>query len=336
MLSNKHLHSEILDIYTALNHILLPSNNTPVISVDWSCLSYASYRYLLRASISCKGRSFVCYQEVRPGNHENNNDAHLDFLKNLKAVLPSNIKPIIVTDAVFSPLWFKQVLSFGWEFVGRARQNRRTFYSFKNDCWKKINEIYKSAKNKASCLGSILLTKKNKLKCRMVTYKKTLKGRKKMNCKGTVDKGSYSIRNSESHREPWILVTSLSNTVEASKVVKYYAKRMQIEEEFRDTKSTRYGFGLSESMTKIHVRVAVLLIINQLASLLCWVIACYAVHKKLHTDYHSNSLKSTNVLSAITLGKRVFRKIKSLSAHLFRNGFKLFIKLIARGEYCVS
>ena len=77
---------------------------------------------------------------------------------------------------------------------------------------------------------------------------------------------------------------------------------MQIEEEFRDTKSHKYGFGLSDSGTKIHVRIHVLLIINLLASIFCWVIACSAVQKQQHLDYHANSSKKLNVLSAITLG----------------------------------
>jgi hypothetical protein len=134
---------------------------------------------------------------------------------------------------------------------------------------------------------------------------------------------------SKSNTDPWLLATSLSQTeTSADKIVQYYAYRMQIEEEFRDTKSTRFGFGLSDSRTKTHARINVLLIINMLASIYCWVIACSAIKKKKHVDYHANSSKKFNVLSAITLGKRIYKKIKNFSIYHFRVAFSYWIKLI--------
>ncbi|OYV56874.1 MAG: hypothetical protein B7X00_00035 [Legionella sp. 21-45-4] len=326
LLGNKHLHQEIPMIYKGINELII-TKNKPVISVDWSCLSYAEGIYLLRASLRINGRSLVCYQEIHPKEHENNDTVHCQFLDNLKSVLPLNTAPIIVTDAIFSTLWFKKVIDLGWHFVGRVRTNRGNY--FYQDKWRPVSEAYQQATSIPNSFNHCLLTEKNKLPCRMVIYKKLPQGRKKKNAKGCLAKGSYENALAKGSKDPWFLATSLTEEeASALEVVKYYSSRMQIEEEFRDTKSHKYGFGLSDSGTKIHIRIHVLLIINLLASIFCWIIACSAVQKKQHLDYHANSSKKLNILSAITLGKRVYKKIKNFSVYHFKAAFSYWIKLI--------
>lgn len=300
-----------------------------IISVDWSCLSYAEGTYLLRASLRIKGRSLVCYQEIHPKEHENNDGVHHQFLYNLKAVLPDNVSPIIVTDALFSAQWFKGIIELKWHFVGRVRTNRGNY--FYQGKWRPVKEAYQQATDVPKSLFDCLLTERNKLPCRMVIYKKLPQGRKKKNAKGCVAKGTYENALAKGSRDPWFLATSLTEEGASSlEIVEYYSSRMQIEEEFRDTKSHKYGFGLSDSGTKIHIRIHVLLIINLLASILCWVIACSAVQNKQHLDYHANSSKKFNILSAITLGKRVYKKIKKFSIYHFKLAFNYWIRLINR------
>jgi hypothetical protein len=326
LLGNKHMHQEIPLIYKEINNLII-TGSTPVISVDWSCLSYAEGIYLLRASLRINGRSLVCYQEIHPKEHENNEEIHYQFLENLNSILPENARPIIVTDAIFSAQWFKRIIALGWHFVGRVRANRGNY--FYQDKWRTISEAYQQATNIPKSFNNCLLTERNKLPCRMVIFKKLPKDRKKKNAKGCLAKGSYENRLAKTNKDPWFLATSLTEQEASSlEIVKYYSSRMQIEEEFRDTKSHRYGFGLSDSGTKIPIRIHVLLIINLLASIFCWVIACATVKKKQHFDYHANSSKKLNILSAITLGKRVYKKIKHFSFYHFKAAFSYWIKLI--------
>lgn len=326
LLGNKHLHQEIPMIYKCINQVIMEETN-PIISVDWSCLSYAEGIYLLRASLRIKGRSLVCYQEIHPKEHENNDEVHHQFLSNLKSILPDTIVPILVTDAIFSAQWFKRIRTLNWHFVGRVRANRgHYFYQGK---WRPVNEAYQHASEVPNDFNDCLLTERNKLPCRMVIYKKLPRGRKKKNAKGCLAKGTYENVLAKSSKDPWFLATSLTKEEASSlEVVNYYSSRMQIEEEFRDTKSHKYGFGLSDSGTKIHTRLHVLLIINLLASIFCWVIACSAIQKKQHLDYHANSSKNLNILSAITLGRRVYKKIKNFSIYHFKTAFNYWIKLI--------
>jgi len=326
LLGNKHLHEEIPHIYKAINAQIMPLTS-PVICVDWSCLSYSEGIYLLRASLKIHGRSMVCYQEVHPQEHENNTEAQNRFLDNLHAVLPDNVRPIILTDAIFSTLWFKKIKSLHWDFIGRVRTNRGNY--FHNEKWNKVEDAYERATTEPSCLGPVFLTKKNKFPCRLIVYKKILQGRKKKNAKGQLAKGSYEKVQSKGAREPWVLATSLSeNNASPKIIVQNYACRMQIEEEFRDSKSSRFGFGLEDSGTRIYARLNVLLIINLLASVFCWVIACATVKKNQHVNYHATSSKKPNLLSAITLGKRVYRKIKLFSVRLFTTAFNYWLKVI--------
>jgi stalled ribosome alternative rescue factor ArfA len=332
LLGNANLQNERKPIYKALNKMLI-SVSKPVISVDWSCLSYKDERYLLRASISIKGRSMVCYQEVHPKSAENNASAHNRFLDNLKQVLPEHVLPIIITDAIFSVLWFKKVQSFGWDFIGRVRTNRGSYYDIKEKSWCGVNAAYKEATSNPKILSDVLLTKASKLLCRLIVYKKLVKGRVKKNRKGKIAKGSYNEVQAKSNRDPWVLATSLQRQKDLAKlVVLCYSSRMQIEEEFRDTKNRRFGFGLSESGTKIHARVEVLLIINVLATFLCWVLACTTIKKKQHVDYHANSEKAPIILSAIFLGLRVFRKITNYPRTELKDGINEFLNLVSEAQ----
>ncbi|WP_255433330.1 transposase, partial [Pantoea sp. B9002] len=50
-------------------------------------------------------------------------------------------------------------------------------------------------------------------------------------------------------REPWVLFTSDAE-LKPRTVMKLYSRRMQIEQNFRDEKSERYGMGLRSSYSR--------------------------------------------------------------------------------------
>jgi len=68
-------------------------------------------------------------------------------------------------------------------------------------------------------------------------------------------------------KESWLITTSLQGgQPEAQRIIAYYKTRMQIEEAFRDTKSHRLGFSISESLTRNRTRLEILLLIGALAT----------------------------------------------------------------------
>jgi hypothetical protein len=73
--------------------------------------------------------------------------------------------------------------------------------------------------------------------------------------------------------DPWLLAASPTLEMKPAQIVAIYARRMQIEQSFRDLKSHRYGVGFEDSLTRTSDRLAALLLILALASFLAWAIA---------------------------------------------------------------
>ncbi|WP_310608757.1 transposase [Buttiauxella brennerae] len=81
------------------------------------------------------------------------------------------------------------------------------------------------------------------------------------------------IKGRASAKSPWLIFT---NTAEysAKQVMKIYSRRMQIEQNFRDEKSARYGFGLRDGGSQTVGRLSVLSLIATLASIIIC-LSCY-------------------------------------------------------------
>lgn len=306
LLGNKKLHKEQGEIYKTLMSYLLTSKKAWIL-IDWSPINNRKRSFLLRASAPLKGRSYTLYQEV----HSKQNSPVIErlFLKKLAELLPRKIKPIIVTDAGFRTTWFKEVIALGFDFVGRIR-NKNKYRTSGSETWNYTSSLYNEANDKPRAIPSVLLAESSQIKCNFVLVKKDIKGRKRKNSTGSLSRNTESKRSARAAREPWLLATSLpiTNIEEAYKIVFFYEKRMQIEEEFRDTKSSRYGHGLRYSLTNDAKRIEILLLIATLTCFSSWLIALSAQRKNLHYDYQSNSIKNRTVLSITYLASQVTRK----------------------------
>ena len=110
VLSNYHLQSQRVEIYTNVARMVIGSCARPVIAVDWSDLDGAKRHFLLRASLIIEGRALTLYEEVHGLASKEKPRAHRAFLKQLKTMVPERCCPTLVTDAGFRTPWFKQVL----------------------------------------------------------------------------------------------------------------------------------------------------------------------------------------------------------------------------------
>src|SRR6516164_2581821 len=125
-LGNTKLHKERETIYKIGIDYLLGSSKRPIIIVDWSNIPNTT-NYLLRAALVTQGRALSLYEEVHPQELLGNNATQKIFLLKLKKLLPSDVKPIILTDAGFYNDWFKAVAKLNWDYVGRLRGNHTYF-----------------------------------------------------------------------------------------------------------------------------------------------------------------------------------------------------------------
>lgn len=311
LLGNERLHEERHLYYQALCQKILGGLTKPLISIDWTGAPHHLH-YCIRASINIKGRSFVLYEEVYERKFEKNTEINNQFLVTLKSLFPKHVKPIVLTDAGFRGPWFKQISSLGWDYLGRVR-NDNCYYDLEKKVWNKTYSIYADATDKAAYIGSVLLTKRSEIKCNMFLFKGKPNGRKRYNKEGKVSKREYSQVCSKGHRDPLLVVTSLDeNAYTAKQIINLYERRMEIEEEFRDLKSPRYGFGLKYSGTKSAERLQVLLLIAALASFVCWLIALTLRRNKEHYQYQANTVRHTEVLSIHFLACEAVRRLGKL------------------------
>ena len=91
----------------------------------------------------------------------------------------------------------------------------------------------------------------------------------------------------------------------ATKIVKLYALRMQIEAAFRDLKSDRFGLALGYSRTRQLDRLQVLLLIAALAHVVLWLVDKATQLSGQYQPYQANRVKTRVVLSTVFIGWHV-------------------------------
>ena len=324
LLGNPHVQVDRIAFYKQMISRVITENSLPWIHVDWSCICSVTNLYLLRASLSMSGRSVVLYEACYPKEKENNHATHKLFLQQLKAMLPVSVKPIIVTDAGFRAPWFAYVRELGWDFVGRLRHKNLLLLD-STTTWQLSHTFHEEATSTPKYLGHGALTQASQVPAHFILYKGNKKNRHKLNKDKSRSQGGTSERYARAHKEAWLLVTSLLPSANiAQQTVNIYFQRMRIEENFRDTKCTRYGFGLKESRSRSTERMNVLLLIAAIATFACWLAGICARKAGIAADYQVHSSKFTAVLSSIYLGREVLKK----NVHILKKYFAAALKAL--------
>jgi hypothetical protein len=324
LLSNPSLQTDRLAFYKLMASYLITEGTSPCIHIDWSCICSKTKLYLLRASLTMLGRSIVIYEACYPKKKENNHAIHKLFLNQLKAILPVSVKPIIVTDAGFRAPWFAYIRSMGWDFVGRLR-HKNLICLDSESTWQLGQSFHEFVRSKPCYLGHGILTTKQKTPAHFILYKGKKKNRHRVNNSKTYSPSAMHARYARSHQEPWLLATSLSpSTKDAKQVVEIYHQRMRIEENFRDTKCTRYGFGLKESRSRSSERMNILLLIAAIATFACWLSGIFIRQTGAAADYQAHSSKFTSALSNVYLGREALKK----NFCIIKKQFTIVLKLL--------
>lgn len=243
--------------------------------------------------------------------------------------MPPGCCPLIVTDAGYRNTWFREVERHGWFWLGRVRGDV-SFMLNGQTSWQSNKSLYPKANSTAKYIGSVKLARKSPLQCYLHLFKAKPKLRKdkrssKAGRNHTAQK-SYSLGS----KEPWLLATNLPpDYFGPSKVVDLYAKRMQIEETFRDLKSPQYGMGLRQSRSRCPKRYDVLLLISMLAEIVLWCIGLAAQHLGWQRYFQANTVRKRAVLSIVRLGKEVRKRDKyPVKETIFRWALIEYINLV--------
>ena len=309
-LANKRLQTDRLSLYKIICDLIVGSIKRPLIIIDWSTIPNKTDN-VVRAALITSGRALTLYEEIHPEKKSANHKIHLRFLKKLKLMLKDDCKPIIITDAGFHSNWFEAVLALGWDYVGRIRGNKH-YRAMTATEWLAISSLHKDATDTPKFLGEIELCKDSGFLTNLFCYKSKKRGRKDKTKRGKVKENAQSRKHAKGNKEPWILVSSLQTGSKiASKVIKIYKFRMQIEEGFRDLKSTKYAFGFENVNTSHIYRLNVFFLIAMLATFLAWITGWLAEKENLQAQYQANSTKWKRILSLFYLGYRIILREKN-------------------------
>jgi hypothetical protein len=274
-----------------------------VIAVDWSEVAPDGVFVELRAALTRPGmgRGLTIYQQVYPESKLGTARAERALLKQLHAWMPASAHVIIVTDAGFRRPWFTQVERLGWSWIGRIRGS--VCVSREGSPWQQASAWFAKATGKACRWNDCWLTSKFRFACDMVLYRQRALGRKHYGRAGHGSTPRARCAAQASAREPWLLAHSAQlRSFRADEIVAMYGWRMQIEENFRDSKSIPLGMGLEVSQSRTAPRLQALLLIGTLAAFLLWHIGQLAEAEGLHRRFKATT-RVARELSIITLAK---------------------------------
>ncbi|MDP3562406.1 MAG: IS4 family transposase [Legionellaceae bacterium] len=332
LLGNKHLHMEHASFYAAMALRLIPKWMSPWIHIDWSCINPTTNLYLLRASLSIKGRSIVLYEECHPKKKENNHGVHQQFLKNLKATLPLCKPHVIVTDAGYRAPWFIAIRQMGWHFVGRLR-NKNLVLMEDTSTWQLSASFFEQATGIPTHLGAGLLTEEKQVPAHLVLYKGKGKNRHQRNFNKKISASGKSKKHSKAAKEPWLLVISLPLARDnPTHIVNIYPQRMRIEENFRDTKCPHYGLGLKNSLTRSPERMAILLLIAAIATWAAWLAGIITILAGNASDFQAHSARFTRSLFTVYLGREAIKKKLIVSTLNMVNAIKTLASMVIEAQ----
>jgi hypothetical protein len=287
-LGNSHVWNERLLYYNALAGRLLGRSRRPVVLLDWTQL--VGPYWALTAAIASVGRAVPIYNEVHPKACVSNREVQRAFLAMLARILPPGSKPVIVADAGFKTPFFHIVREMEWDFVIRLRGR----CSLKRD-WPRVylpfKRAFAMATTEARSLGDwIPYATQHWWPYRIILGPKLRPSRHR--------KVDYYQRRA---LEPWLLATTIQSEL-PSVIVDLYAKRMQIEETFRDTKNVRFGWSLDHASSRSAERLELLLLVASLALAAALLAGAAVEERGLARRYQANTVRSQRVISLVRLG----------------------------------
>jgi hypothetical protein len=299
LLGNAHLTRDRLFLLLAVAHRLLRDWARPVILVDWTQAGSSTHEVLV-AAVPIGGRALPIYLEVHPQKKLGNAAVEKGFLRALKAIVPKECWPIVVSDAGFKGPFFKAVREMGWDFLGRVRGTTKAISSTGLIVAKE--DFYARASITPTDLGPFGLFVRHRIPCRLVVVRKRRRPGPKR--PPPTCKEERELR--QSALDPWLLATSLADA-DAAFIVRTYSSRMQIEETFRDTKSHRFGWSFGQVRLSTPERTDALLLLAVIALVVVTLIGMAAERAGLHRTYQANTAKR-RVLSFFYLACAIIRR----------------------------
>ncbi len=299
LVGNPRLHRARNYVYAVIARLLVRSSKSVVVTVDWTQID--AKHHAIVGAIPIGGRALPIVSRVFAKAAIPTRAMHRAFLRDLASVLPPRCIPILVTDAGFQGSWVQDVMSRGWQFVTRLR-HRTCVRLVGTTTWTANKSLHRKARTRARDLGEWDVGKEAvsaRYSSRLVLAKRVAKRRHRKGRRGKRLRGGSTQTYVKRYSEPWLLASNLS--VRAELVVDLYAERMQIEELFRDAKSSTMGWSLSAVRSKDPKRLENLLLIATLGMFVVLATGIAAERQGVHRSLQANT-EVRRVLSYFKLG----------------------------------
>lgn len=321
LLGNSHLHRERLGVYRALAQSLLRNREQPVLVLDWTAVSPGGHRYALRAAQVSHGRTVTLFDAVYSQATMEQATTIAAVLRQLAQVLPARCTPLLILDAGFRSHWFAAISARGWHWLAWIRNNTHCRLSGQMH-WQACKSLYTNASRRPQRIDACQLTRRRPQTCTLYLYQRESKGRHAYR-NGKRCQSHATRKCQKREQEPWLLATSLPDAhCTAQQVVKWYAKCLQIEADFRDTKSQSYGWRLDNVRSRCVKRIGVLLLIAAVAQFSLMLIGYQGEQQRRHYTCQANSIKRRRVLSLVRLGWQLWQRTPRWAAWALRTALR--------------
>ena len=304
LLGNASLHSARLDIYRKLAARWLSGLDNVLVLIDWSDATTDQRWHLLRASVAVEGRSVTLYEEIHPQRAYGNLEVHRRFLACLAKLLPVACQPLIITDAGFRSTWFDLVTDRHWPWIGRIRG--KDMVSISGGPWRRCTEVFQDATPQIQVFAKARYVRSHPTACQLILTTRVSKGRHRRTRMGKQSRSRSSLKAARGAREPWLLACSPGLSIlDGAAIIAIYAKRMRIEQSFRDLKNERLGLGFSAARSRSAKRLEILLLIAHLSSWLMRLMGECAQPCQMQLHFQSVPGLDHKEISVLTLARRV-------------------------------
>jgi hypothetical protein len=315
LLGNNQLYSELTDIYSGLSQYIfkyIAQDKVSPIVIDVCFLKDDQDIQMLSAEVATQGRTIPLYREVFRKGHLKGREEK--FISKLSQCIPAGRDVLIIMDAGFGDTWFEAIESKKWHWLVRARNGKYIKLS-KSDEWQGASKLFKQVGTRAKCYENAYITKNQPRSCRVITKRGTILSKRKKPAKLPRNYNAANGNYQRLAKEPWILATNLPKKYNTTQVLNLYKKRMQIEESFRDIKSTRYGLSGRNIETRCIYRWGIIMLLAAIAQITLWIIGVIGHSQGFQKVFQSNTVKDKKVFSYFYLGHLIveFNKLNELS-----------------------
>lgn len=305
LVSNKHLYSELSDIYSGLSSYVfkyLDKDSYVPIVVDLCYLKDTHDMQMLSAEVATQGRTIPIYRDVFEIN--NLKGRAQAFISKLIECIPKNRDVLLIMDAGFGDDWFEAIEANNFYWLVRARGGK--FIKLSADYeWREARELFAQAPARAKCYNNAFITKRKSRPCRVIMKKGSTVSKKKRPENLPRNYNSANGNYQRTAQEPWILATNLPESYDTTKIINAYKKRMQIEESFKDVKSHRYGLASRYIQTRCVYRWGVCMLLAAITQITLWILGVVGHAQGMQQEFSSNSTKHKKVFSYFYLGKLI-------------------------------